>query len=352
MRRSALRAANLLKSWFVAVLAYTNAVSHYRAARRVAAERGGRLSRADRRSTRDYARRILGSTRYRWWLRTYTLYRGEFVPGWIPDDFFGEHVLPVANNDYRGVSDAKTLSRRILQTDLLPDVAYWVHGAWYDRDLLHISHDAVREICFPSGEETVMLKQELSNQGRGVQPLKAADFDGLECPPHSHFVLQRWITPHGDIASLFPDCPVTVRVTTVNSAGKVRIANQYLRVGRPGESWIRSATQFVFPLDPVGRLLETGMDADWRRLDRHPETGARLLGKTVVGFSTMAEACCEMHARVPQFMIVGWDVIVDADGRPVIFEWNTEWPGIARGEAIVGPTLGGLGLERMRASAS
>jgi hypothetical protein len=142
-----------------------------------------RLSRSDRRATRAYARIVLGASRYRWWLRVYALYRGEFTTGWIPDDFYGEHVLPVANNAYRNIGDAKTLSRRILRSDLIPDLAYWIHGAWYDRDLHLLSREEVRQLCFSGSARRVMLKGEMSNQGRGARPIEAEEFDHLILPP-------------------------------------------------------------------------------------------------------------------------------------------------------------------------
>jgi hypothetical protein len=90
------------------------------------------------------------------------------------------------------------------------------------------------------------------------------------------------------------------------------------------------------------------MDMRWRPIDSHPDTGDHFGKKSIQSLNRMVDACVELHTSIPQFMIIGWDAIIDSDDTVVLFEWNTEWPSIKRDEAMSGPILDGIGLEHMR----
>ena len=67
-----------------------------------------------------YAKRRLGSAVYAPWLETYATWRGDFVEGWIPDNYAARHVVPYSNarRKYRiGV----TIGRRLVGEDVFPD---------------------------------------------------------------------------------------------------------------------------------------------------------------------------------------------------------------------------------------
>jgi hypothetical protein len=72
----------------------------------------------------EYAGDVLGWRGYAPWLRVYAAVAGEFTEGWIPDNYYGKIVLPAVQGPYGEVSKLKPLSRRLLQSDLLADVAY------------------------------------------------------------------------------------------------------------------------------------------------------------------------------------------------------------------------------------
>jgi hypothetical protein len=76
----------------------------------------------------EYCAEVLGSPDFQPWMRLYALYQNRFVEGWIPDDYFGMRVLPNLYVNRRPVMEKRTLSRRLLQSDAIPDVAYLVNG--------------------------------------------------------------------------------------------------------------------------------------------------------------------------------------------------------------------------------
>lgn len=69
---------------------------------------GSKLTRKLKGKIDSYSIDVLGHRIYAPWLYVYTLVRGEFREGWIPDNFFNKLVLPVADRTISQLSGAKT----------------------------------------------------------------------------------------------------------------------------------------------------------------------------------------------------------------------------------------------------
>src|SRR5699024_10607788 len=123
-----------------------------------------KLSNIEKKLCNDYAVEILGSKRYTEWLYVYTAFNQEFKEGWIPDNYFGKVVFPQINNHIGNISDIKTLTRKLLQSELLPDVAYKVNGIFYTSNFSVISIEDVEDFFSNLGYEKLYIKLDDSNQ--------------------------------------------------------------------------------------------------------------------------------------------------------------------------------------------
>ena len=79
----------------------------------------------------DYSIEVLGSKKFALWLYVYTLVKGEFREGWIPDNLFGRLVSPEINKILRVVPGFKTFSNVVLETEVLPDLGCYIDGVFY-----------------------------------------------------------------------------------------------------------------------------------------------------------------------------------------------------------------------------
>ncbi len=309
------------------------------------------LSRAQEEEIREYSRETFGKSWFGEWLRVYTVFRGAFYEGWMPDDFFGEMVLPKVNKAYRGVSNIKTLTRKFLRTDAIPDIAYYIGGAWFDSGFNPISKDEVEDLVF-SKSDRVFLKKDDSNQGRGVRVFNRSDWSTNKLSQREDFVVQRGLVQDPWFDQVFANCVATIRITTAFDPSQGRSARKiaaYFRMGRGHASHVTSAGGLWAPIiDNLGELGDFAVDHDWRRYRTHPDTGFTFSGKTIPGFVEAVKVCERLHAQMPHFMFVGWDVIVCDDGSVQIMEWNAGHPTIKYTEATVGPSLGFLDAKRYR----
>jgi hypothetical protein len=299
------------------------------------------LTRAEKRAIKRYASRIFGSSAFAPWLYTYTLFAGEFRVGWLPDDFFGQHLIPTENSTYRNIAGARTLTRRLILGEGIPDLAYRVRGLWFDRDYREITFDKVRDILFAGGTRShVFLKTDMSSRGRGVRLVSIEEFEHAALAPAVDLVAQAPVQQAPWFAGIYRDAVATIRLTTAFTAKrKAHLRASYLRIGR-GDSRFISGTFLRWPVvDENGGLAAYAATESWHRVATHPDTGFSFAEKRIPHFADALQYCLDLHARIPQFMVIGWDVAVCERGRPNLLEWNAIHPGISFSEASTGPNF-------------
>jgi len=305
------------------------------------------LDAALKRRIRKYAADALGNRNFCHWLYVYTLYRGSFLEGWVPEDFFRK-VIPRINGVYRSISDAKTLSGRILQTNHLPDKAYRVNGSWFDTGGNRLQSNEVKDIIFDQNT-TAFVKLDNSSQGKGIVVIHRDTFDEARfLHIDKNFVVQRAIIQAGWFEAISPGCVATLRITTgLPVGGSPRICAAYLRIGRKGAKFVTSAEAIKIPVvDDKGTLGDFALDSNWFRYYSHPDSGVKFEGKKVPYFVEAVSLCEKLHERVPQFTVIGWDVAITESGWVELMEWNVGFPDIKFSEATTGPCFKHLHLER------
>lgn len=296
----------------------------------------------------DYANSVLGSKAFSPWLKVYTAFQGEFKEGWIPDNYIGRIVSPAMNGPWRGIGQFKTLSRRIVNSPSIPDLAYFIKGSWVSLEGEPVNLKQVKEICFQDFSH-VFLKMDFSQQGKGIIKLDKSKFDGLDYSSLGDFVLQKPIKQHSFLEEISPGSVATLRVTTVKLAGNSAVNRlSGLRIGSKGEEFITSKNSLRIPIFlKTGDFFESALKSDWSILSSHPETGEKFKGLTFPHFHKVVRYCEMLHDQFPHFQLIAWDVSVDDLGEVFIMEWNTDEPGIIYSEATIGPHFRDLGWENL-----
>ena len=332
---------------------FTDWVMHQETRAEVARASKGLLQNAevrplDRREVsriRDYAREVFGSAGYAAWLEFYTLFRGEFHEGWVPANFFQTIAIRKINGPQFGVDASRSLVTRILATPLFPDLAHFVSGAWYDIAGVPVERDRVPQLIFAGGDEAC-VKAEHTFKGRGISFVRRDGFDLAAIERAGNLVVQSVIRQHPAFDALSPSAVATLRVMTGKLPGNAPfLVGTYLRCslgkGRAvGESSLRIAVA-----DADGTLAGFATDPTYRRHATHPETGAAFAGQRIPSFRDLVATCLELHERLPQLAVIGWDVILDAAGAVRLMEVNTGHPDVKFIEMSSGPSLRAFRVE-------
>jgi len=138
-------------------------------------------------------------------------------------------------------------------------------------------------------------------------------------------------------------------VTTVkDKQGEIGVRGSYLRLGRLDTAWVKSDNSVrVAIVDEDGGLDAFGHTQDWRQWKSHPDTGFVFAGQCIPKFREAAATRLCLHARVPHFTIIGWDVTVDLAGVVRLIEWNGGHCDIKFSEATTGPWFADMEWEKL-----
>jgi len=310
---------------------------------------GTKLTPQIRKIADDYATETFGSKRFAPWLYAYTLIRGSFQEGWLPDNFYGRVVLPQVNSRLLIIGDFKTFSNTVLQSDLFPDIAYFIDGILYGRDKSVIDLECVRDLI-PSDQQFVFLKQDGSQSGLGVARVTRDALSSEHFETMGNCVVQTAIEQHPFFDEIVPGPLTTLRVTTVrDNAGRIEARAAVIKAGRAGFDVYETNHSIRAPIvDDDGTLGPLCYDEDFRPHDAHPDTGFHFADRKVVGYAEMTSACVALHKKVPQMAVIGWDVAFDRHDTVKFVEWNTGHADIILSEAANGPLFCDLGWEKLR----
>jgi hypothetical protein len=308
----------------------------------------------DRRETariRDYARATFGSVGYAPWLEAYTVFRGAFHEGWIPENFLQKVAIQKINGLHKAVDASRSLMTRLVATPLLPDLAHFVGGEWREVCGAPLERGRVPEVIFANGDE-VCVKTEASRKGRGTSFVTRAGFDLDALERTGNFVVQSLIRQHPFFDALSPRAVATLRVTTGKLPGAAPfLVGTFLRCGLGKARAVGDTSLRIAVSNADGALADFASDPDWRRMTAHPETGTVFAGLRIPSFGDLVARCVELHDRLPQIGLIGWDVILDSAGEVRLMEVNTGYPGMKLIEMSQGPSLRAFRLEQYAAKA-
>ena len=301
-----------------------------------------------RSEARAYAIEVLRDEDCADWLYVYAAVRGRFVEGWMPDNFFGEVVCPSVNRNLGALTDCKTLTQRVLQTSALPDLAYFVGGRLFDRSFTPIALETLRPSLEEAGED-VVLKSDFSAFSSGVSKAASKSLQLEDLQAKGDCVIQSYIRQNPFFSQFSNASVATIAVTTVlEPNGEFRVRASSVRLGCDDDPWLQGDHQIRVPiLSSKGELADEGVTYDWRRRTTHPSSQTRFAAKVIPGYQKAVDLCTELHAKVPHFGVLVWDIAIDESERPILIEWSGNHPNIVFSEALLGPCFAGLGWERL-----
>jgi hypothetical protein len=243
--------------------------------------------------------------------------------------------------------DSKTIARRILGTELIPDLAYCINGFWLDRDHRQLQTSKLKDYLFADAD-AVFVKADRGARGEGVRKITRDEFDLEQLSRLGNIVVQSAIRQHPFFNQFTPDCVSTLRITTVKPPGQsAEHKASILRFGHAGATFVTGDAIRVPVIDDRGTLSERAADASWVPHMVHPDSRVAFSGKHIPGFQRAVAMCEKLHDESPFAVLIGWDVAIDRSGAPVLMEWNEGAAGIALSEASLGPCFKNLGWENV-----
>ncbi|SDM55662.1 sugar-transfer associated ATP-grasp domain-containing protein [Kriegella aquimaris] len=298
----------------------------------------GKLTSKSKKIVDEYAVDILGWKGFAPWLYVYTAINGSFKEGWIPDNYYFKKVVPKIQGEYGKISFLKSLNNLIFQKEVGPDIVYFINGFWFGRNFEAISTEKLETVLFRE-REVVVCKSDQSCQGSGVYVIRKEEFDLNAIQKIGNCTIQSYIEQHPFFNAFLSDSVATIRMTTVvDSENRISLRACYLRLGRCNDTHIKSINHIRIPITiKDGMLHEQGYLANWKVVYEHPDSKLSFAGKYIPNYKECVQLVLQLHERMPMVRSIGWDIIVDAAGHPIVMEWNGYSNDIKFSEATQGP---------------
>ena len=178
---------------------------------------------------------------------------------------------------------------------------------------------------FINNKSRFIMKPVGSSQGQGI-----AVFDDLTDSKEIYdfvtkepCILEEWIDQHPVLSAVYADAINCLRIITVFHNGETAFLTGGVTWGNGKKIANASASGIVSPVDfETGKLLLPAADFDGHSYEKHPITGANLVGLQLPFWKETLEMLKSACSVVPQEGYIGWDIAITPDG-PVLIEGNT-----------------------------
>lgn len=133
---------------------------------------------------------------------------------------------------------------------------------------------------------------------------------------------------HPEIADLSNGALTTVRILTCrNEMGGIEVTNAAMRMARGSNTVVDNfhaggiAAKVDIRTGELGRASDMGLRSNTGWCERHPDTGAQILGRRLPLWPQMLDVAHRAHAAYTGRIFVGWDVALLEEG-PQLVEGN------------------------------
>lgn len=258
------------------------------------------------------------------------------------------NALRARINPYREVC---SLENKALLDVYFPEIPFpevyvrCVNGQLFDATMQPLSLDNAWKILQTHG--AFVIKPALESMcGKGVRLIRLdevpqAGMDwlaGVFAGATQDFIVQEIIAQHPAVRQLNPTSLNCCRITSVYVGGAYTCA-ALQKIGKAGSRIDNWNSSYFIGIQPDGRLKETGWD-DHAQPFSATDGGTPFASVIVPGYSSMLAAAESFHKRfLPQCGIVGWDMVVDTEGRLKVIEANLTVPGLPSEQLCSGPFL-------------
>lgn len=142
-------------------------------------------------------------------------------------------------------------------------------------------------------------------------------------------LVQRRVEAHRDLRELTSGALPTIRITTcLNEAGEPEVVSAVFRMAIGGNRVVDNlhaggiASGVRLEDGSLSAASNLGMDSRMGWLDRHPDTGALIVGRRLPLWEEAKSLAVQAHRAFVDRVLVGWDIAITDDG-PIVVEGNS-----------------------------
>ena len=286
------------------------------------------------------------------WFQWYYGITGIKDPRFIPQEYYYYLILPHYNRKMfiAAYKDKNSFDFR-LPKDYLPNtVLKRINGDFYDNSGVFLTSDSNSEqlIDVILAHKQVIVKNALdSGCGKNVQKYEIGSREDvlalLQEWDVSDYIIQEVIQQHPFFAQFNESSVNIIRINSWFHEGEVTLSTPVLRFGMPGHP-----TDVCFidgeeiinlvGVTPDGMLRDSVVQMSGKKQPIEDYCGNS--DRKVPAWDELISMVRENSKLLHHFHLIGWDVTVTSDGRPITIEYNIGWPGSVPSQMVNGPMWG------------
>lgn len=296
-----------------------------------------KLSPEQKRQIQDYYKSCIGQTVTTRWHQLFYTITGEFNYRYLPFDVFIEMYHRLSPWNYQKIIDDKNMYRQFLSEFNIPD-----RFVECSRGVFCLPQNGNNQVSF---EDVVLYCQNLgdciikpsrdSSAGIGVRLLSLKDGYDVKTGEDirtilksykQNFLIEKKMEEMDSLCVLNPSSCNTIRVHTFRNRKEERVefVSAHVRIGRSGSVVDNgSAGGIRSKVNSEGRLSKfaCATKPQYAICDK-TDSGVVIKDHIIDGFEKIVETAVSAHQRIPWFDLIGWDMLIDSEGRVVIIEFN------------------------------
>ena len=152
-----------------------------------------------------------------------------------------------------------------------------------------------------------------------------------EVSRRSNYLVSEYVDQHAYANVLYPHASNTIRFLTMwdDESGTLFHPIAVQRIGtdrsRPVDNFSRGGLSAAIDLETgtLGPAVQKPFSGEGSVYDRHPDTGSRIAGTSIPHWHTIRRTVDRIARRNTNIPVIGWDVLLDDSGTPIVIEANT-----------------------------
>ena len=272
--------------------------------------------------------------------------KGEFDVRYVPEKIFRLYLDPgLADRKLILAWDDKNYFERHQPSLPFPHTYVRNVNGWFlDHNYRHINQEDARRIMIE--HLPLIAKPSLvSGEGKNLRMVsdeKAVD-EVLSTYP-KNYLAQEVIAQCDEFNRMNSHSVAAMRIVTAIVNGKAELMSGMLLTNTTDAVACNRNTapgvgEVLIGIDDEGILADTGYFENAKPIQTLPN-GFTFGGVQVPSYKEALTLALEAHESMPMLGIIGWDITIDKNNKPIVFEWNLRGIGMYHSQLTTGPLFG------------
>ncbi len=276
------------------------------------------------------------------WHRFYKNWCGYFDVAMVPSDLYNGLIEYVMNpRRFSLYYQNKSLLYQFIEAENRCKTIFNVYDSMlYDDCMMPVDMGTCKRLLSDVG--TVVVKTSIGGGGgQGVSVFSSAEaIAHLPELLHRNCIVQEFLIEADDLSRFNVGTLNTIRVLSLNLNGVCSVLSAFLRIGAKGMVVDNlSSGGILVGINSEGMLASFAVDKYLKKYDTAP-SGLAFDGLFLPSYAIVRDFVLSQHAKFPLARLIGWDIVVDKEGRAVVVEVNLDSAEIQFHQMFNGPLFG------------